>query len=91
MWGARGITAGQEPRRKRAAAVEGVTPKGGTTVNKLYSRAYLAVASLREREEGQALVEYALLLSLIAIVSIGVLTVLGHSVSSIFSNISNSL
>lgn len=57
----------------------------------LFSRAYLAVASLRDRQEGQALVEYALLLSLIAIVSITVLTVLGHNVSKIFSNISHSL
>jgi Flp pilus assembly pilin Flp len=50
-------------------------------------RAYLAVAALRDREEGQALVEYALLLSLIAVVSIGILTALGHGVSSIFSKV----
>lgn len=61
-------------------------------------RAYLALAGLGEsinelkkREEGQALVEYALLLALIAIVSIAVLTVLGTKVSHIFSKISNSL
>ena len=54
-------------------------------------RAYLAVAALRDREEGQALVEYALLLSLIAVVSIGVLTLLGQSVSNIFSKVNNSL
>ena len=58
-------------------------------------RAYLALAGvgdslseLRKREEGQALVEYALLLALIAIVSIAVLTVLGTKVSHIFSKIS---
>jgi pilus assembly protein Flp/PilA len=54
-------------------------------------RAYLAVVALRDREEGQALVEYALLLSLIAVVSIGVLTLLGQSVSKIFSEINHSL
>jgi Flp pilus assembly pilin Flp len=54
-------------------------------------RAYLAVVALRDREEGQALVEYALLLSLIAIVSIVVLGQLGHSVSSIFSKINAQL
>jgi pilus assembly protein Flp/PilA len=54
-------------------------------------RAYLAVAALRDREEGQALVEYALLLSLIAVVSIGILTALGTSVSSIFSKVNSSL
>ena len=42
-------------------------------------------------EEGQALVEYALLLALIAIVSIGILTLLGQNVSSIFSKINNRL
>jgi pilus assembly protein Flp/PilA len=54
-------------------------------------RAYLSVVALRDREEGQALVEYALLLSLIAVVSIGILTALGHSVSTIFSSVNNSL
>ena len=58
-------------------------------------RAYLAVVgiaeSARRREEGQALVEYALLLALIAVVSIAVLTVLGTKVSHIFSKISSSL
>ena len=54
-------------------------------------RAYLAVAALRDREEGQALVEYALLLSLIAVVSIGILTVLGGQVSTIFQKVSNAL
>lgn len=51
------------------------------------SRVSFVVATLREREEGQALVEYALLLSLIAIVSVAVLTALGTNVSTIFSSI----
>jgi pilus assembly protein Flp/PilA len=58
-------------------------------------RVYLAAISvretLREREEGQALVEYALLVSLIAIVSIVVLGTLGHRVSRIFSTISSQI
>jgi pilus assembly protein Flp/PilA len=54
-------------------------------------RAYLSVLALRDREEGQALVEYALLLSLIAVVSIGILTALGKSVSGIFNNVNNAL
>ena len=58
-------------------------------------RAYLAGTSLRdslrEREEGQALVEYALLLSLIAIVSIVILGTLGHQVSKIFSSVSSQI
>jgi pilus assembly protein Flp/PilA len=61
-------------------------------------RTYVAVLGLgdwldelRTREEGQALVEYALLLALIAVVSIAVLTVLGTKVSHIFSRISTAL
>jgi pilus assembly protein Flp/PilA len=61
-------------------------------------RTYVAVLGLRDsldklrtREEGQALVEYALLLALIAVVSIAVLTLLGTKVSHIFSRISSSL
>jgi pilus assembly protein Flp/PilA len=56
-------------------------------VHSLTNRVYLLAAALRDREEGQALVEYALLLSLIAIVSIAVLTALGTNVSTIFSSI----
>ncbi len=43
------------------------------------------------REEGQTLVEYALILVLIAIVVIVVLTVLGGSISSVFASASDSL
>ena len=68
------------------------------SIRSLPMRAYLAltglgesVNELKKREEGQALVEYALLLALIAIVSIAVLTVLGTKVSHIFSKISTKL
>ena len=57
----------------------------------LPTRASLALASARDREEGQAMVEYALLLFLIAVVSIAVLTVLGHRVSSLFNEITKDL
>jgi len=42
-------------------------------------------------EEGQTLVEYGLLVSLIALVVIGVLTVLGKKVSNTFEGTSNHL
>jgi pilus assembly protein Flp/PilA len=42
-------------------------------------------------EAGQGLVEYALILVLIAIVVIGILTVLGGQVSAVFSEISSGL
>lgn len=43
------------------------------------------------KEDGQGLVEYALILVLIAIVVIGILTLLGGKVSSVFSTINSGL
>lgn len=43
------------------------------------------------KEEGQGLVEYALILVLIAIVVIGIMTVLGNRVSGVFSQINSCL
>jgi pilus assembly protein Flp/PilA len=45
----------------------------------------------RPAEAGQGMVEYALILVLIAIVVIVVLTTVGKRVNSVFSNISNGL
>ena len=49
------------------------------------------VASVRDREEGQALVEYALILSLVAVASVAALTLLGTNVSNILNSIAGSL
>jgi pilus assembly protein Flp/PilA len=42
-------------------------------------------------EEGASMVEYALLLALIAVVAITILTTMGSNVSSIFQTISDKL
>jgi pilus assembly protein Flp/PilA len=60
-------------------------------LSSLPMRALVALESAREREEGQAMVEYALLLFLIAVVSIFILTLLGHQVSSLFNEITKDL
>jgi pilus assembly protein Flp/PilA len=44
-----------------------------------------------ERQDGQALVEYALILALIAVVSIVVLQLLGVNVSRIFNSVNTAL
>jgi len=54
-------------------------------------RTWLTIADLRDREEGQALVEYALLLSLIAVASIIILQALGLQVANIFSSVNSQL
>ena len=46
----------------------------------LMSRIYLAFASVRDREEGQAMVEYALILTLVSIAAIGVLGTIGDDI-----------
>jgi pilus assembly protein Flp/PilA len=46
---------------------------------------------LFRRERGQGLVEYALIIALIAIVVIGILILLGPTIGNIFSNIQQAL
>ena len=61
-------------------------------LSNLYLRLREFVARAREdAEEGQGMVEYALILVLIAIVVIVILTVVGRQVSNVFSNISSGL
>ncbi len=49
------------------------------------------VRQLARNEEGQDLLEYALLVALIALVAIGAVAAAGTSVNSIFSNIAGQL
>jgi pilus assembly protein Flp/PilA len=44
-----------------------------------------------KREEGQALVEYALILSLVSIVAVGALTLIGTNVTTVLNNVATSL
>ena len=57
-----------------------------------FNRLHELVARRRdEDQEGQGMVEYALILVLIAIVVIVIIQVVGHQVNNVFSNISNGL
>ena len=49
------------------------------------------VKSFSNREEGQDLLEYALLVALIALIAFGAVQMAGGSVSTIFTNIATSL
>jgi Flp pilus assembly pilin Flp len=60
-------------------------------VTSCIGRAQLRITALRDQEEGQALVEYALLLSLIAIVSVVILRSLGLQVANIFSSVNTQI
>jgi Flp pilus assembly pilin Flp len=50
-------------------------------------RLYLALASLRDREEGQTLVEYALILALVSVTAVAALNALSGGINGIFSKI----
>jgi Flp pilus assembly pilin Flp len=55
------------------------------------ARAVVHLDRVRSREDGQAMVEYALLLFLIAVVSIVILGTLGTKVSAIFNQVVNDI
>ena len=50
-----------------------------------------ALIALRERQEGQAMVEYALILGLISVVAIGALTLIGADVNGILTAVEAAL
>jgi len=60
----------------------------------VFQKTYARLSFLRarlERQEGQALVEYALILALIAVVSILILNALGLNVSRVFNTVNTQL
>jgi pilus assembly protein Flp/PilA len=52
---------------------------------------FISLHARLEREEGQALVEYALILGLISVVAIALLSAVGTDVSQILSKVSTAL
>ena len=55
------------------------------------SRVYAALQNRLEREEGQAMIEYALILALISVVTIAVLRLIGVSVNGLFNKVNSAL
>ena len=58
---------------------------------RLRNRVAEVMAPRESEEEGKGMVEYALILVLIAIVVIVILAIVGHKVSTVFSNINTGL
>ena len=52
---------------------------------------YTRLQSLRRNDEGQDLLEYALLVALIALVAVGAITLAGTNVNTIFGQIAGKL
>jgi Flp pilus assembly pilin Flp len=49
------------------------------------------VARLHRDDEGQTLVEYALILAFVSVLSIGALTILHNQIDAVFTTVSNVL
>ena len=60
-------------------------------LNNLMAYLTVALTEVKEREEGQGLVEYALILVLVSIISILALTTLGTTISGVFDTITGEL
>jgi pilus assembly protein Flp/PilA len=79
----------------RSRTLRAFNPEGDhSMLDCMYLKLLVAFGDLRDRlarEEGQALVEYALIISLIAVVAIAALQLTGNSITGIFNNISSEL
>jgi len=60
-------------------------------MNNMLLKSYVKLQNLMTREEGQDLVEYALLVSLIALAAIAATKSVASAVTTIFNNISTSI
>ena len=60
-------------------------------MNSLFLKLYLKLQNLTNNEEGQDLVEYALLVSLIALACVSGVSKIATAITTVFSNISASL
>ncbi len=60
-------------------------------MNNLLLKSFVKLQNLMNREEGQDLVEYALLVSLIALAAIAATKSVASAVTTIFNNISTSI
>lgn len=60
-------------------------------MNNLFLAMYVKLNNLMKQEEGQDLIEYALVAALIAVVSIAMMSKVGTAVNSVFSSVSSAL
>jgi pilus assembly protein Flp/PilA len=60
-------------------------------MNTMFLKMYLKLQGLMNREEGQDLVEYALVIALISVAAIASLKTLATSITAVFNGIGNDL
>jgi pilus assembly protein Flp/PilA len=91
QWCSRPRLARQMLLKVRPAEAGELNSRRGKQMNNLFLSLYVKLQTLTAREEGQDLVEYALLVALIALVCIGGVSKVATAVNTVFSNISTSL
>jgi pilus assembly protein Flp/PilA len=74
-----------------APAEAGNQPFGEIAMNNLFLKMYVKVQDLLNREEGQDLVEYALLITLVALAAVSGVKGVATAINQVFTNISNTL
>lgn len=60
-------------------------------IQMLYLRAIESLRTLRDEEEGQGLVEYALILAVISVLIVAALTGLREAIEGVFTDITNAI
>ena len=68
-----------------------IQPTERTKMNTMLIKLYVKLQDLMNREEGQDLVEYALVVALVAFGATAALKTLGTGLNSVFTNISSTL
>jgi pilus assembly protein Flp/PilA len=56
-------------------------------MNTMFMKMYVKYQDLMSRDEGQDLVEYALLVALLSLIAVGTISSLGSAINTIFGNI----
>ncbi|HWT46634.1 MAG TPA: Flp family type IVb pilin [Vicinamibacterales bacterium] len=79
------------PHIRIAQARDASSPSQGEELMQLVNIVQSIVRNFRRNEEGQDLLEYALLVALIALVAFGAVQAAGTSVNQIFTNIAQGL
>ena len=69
----------------------GIQPTERIQMNTMFLKMYLKLQDLMNREEGQDLVEYALVIALISVAAIASLQVLATAITKVFNGIATDL
>lgn len=79
------------PHIRIAQARDASSPSQGEELMQLVNIVQSIVRNFRRNEEGQDLLEYALLVALIALVAVGAVTAAGLQVNTIFNQIATAI